>query len=206
MYVITRKVKDDAVVEVEVQGVTHRLLIKEADELVNMLRKAVAEASGNNGGIWCAECGKFLGVMQNRPGKRMINCACGHQQIYTERPWLNSDISVDVSVHSIPKDLYEMWFHPVTYDEMSGGKLKVHGKEFKEILQQFRTFAGTHKASETEWFEMRESGYRDARHNFVTQKCCDSIFGSMYSRTTFAMTDADLDNIVTKMSRYEGSS
>lgn len=206
MYVITRKVKDDAVVEVEVQGVTHRLLIKEADELVNMLRKAVAEASGDNKGLWCSECGKFLGVMQNRPGKRMINCACGHQQIYTERPWLDSDISVDLSVIFMPQDCYEIWFHPVTYDERSGGMLKVHGREFKEILQQFRRFADTHVASETEWFEMHGSVYRGARHNFVTQKCCDSLFGSMRSRTTFAMTDADLDNIVTKMSRYEGSS
>lgn len=206
MYVTTRKVKDDAVVEIDVQGVTHRLLIKEADDLVNMLRKAVADASGDRGGIWCSECGKFLGVMQNRPGKRMVNCACGHQQIYTERPWLNSDISVDVSVYFTPQDCYEMWFNPVTYDERSGGHLKVHGKEFREILQQFRRFADTYEASETEWFEMHVSGYRGARNIFVTQKQCNSVFGLMSSRTTFAMTDADLDNIVTKMSKYEWKS
>lgn len=199
MHVTTRKIKDDSIVEVEILGVTHRLLIHEAGELVNCLKKGIEEATDIKSSIWCSVCGRFLGTNKNRPGPRMINCVCGHQEEFVERPWLASDISVEVLVDYIPpKHRYKVTFIPYSYKE-AGSAIILERDEYNQFCKAVCEYDESKKSFDSDVFSMHVIPTASARYHRIIQKQADSTFGRMCVKIMHDMTDADVHEMAKRL-------
>ena len=189
---VFRTEDNNAMIELRLQGVTHRLLVKEASQLVNRLREAVDTAVMGDGGIWCPKCGRFLCAKFGRPGLRYTDCDCGNRVFYTERGWLESDISVETSVSRENETTYRIAFDPVDLCEISG-HVYMDESEVKEFIVALKWVLDTSESYECDRYcIVKDYTLSGARKYVLTFKKAKSVFDTLYLHRTIRMTRADV--------------
>lgn len=139
MHVSARKMNDDAIIEMDVNGVTHRLLIREADELAFKLRETVMDAVSSNGGIFCSRCGRFLTVKKGRAGPQEAKCTCGYVERFYDRAYLPSDITTEFLIE--PTESGKFTFTVFSRDPPEwGNRVTLSFEEFATLYMKLKEF------------------------------------------------------------------
>lgn len=130
---------DDAIIEMDVNGVSHRLLVREADELALKLKEAVNDVVSSSGGIFCSRCGRFLAVKKGRAGPQEAKCVCGQVEKFYDRPYIPSDPTVEFFVQPTSSGRFTFMIHSFDPDEW-GSIVTLRPEEFIMLYVELTRF------------------------------------------------------------------
>ena len=139
MHVSARNTNDDAIIEMDVNGVTHRLLVREADELALKLREAVDDVVSSNGGIFCSKCGRFLSTKRGRAGPQEAKCVCGQVERFYDRAYLPSDITTEFFIDPTESGKFTLTVHSLDPQEW-GNRVSLTFEEFATLYMKLKEF------------------------------------------------------------------
>ena len=210
MHVSARKTNDDAIIEMDVNGVTHRLLVREADELALKLREAVNDVVSSNGGIFCSKCGRFLTVKKGRAGPHEAKCVCGQVERFYDRPYLPSDITTEFFIEPTASGKYTFTVFSRDPQEW-GNRVTLSFEEFATLYMKLKEFVASDdpKSIRLSPFHIFEKSFSfcdagrpnpSAKRYVLMQFMRDTAFCREFMpEETFYMTIADLRSLLSEM-------
>lgn len=210
MHVSVRKMNDEPIIEVDVNGVTHRLLLREADELALKLKDAITEVVSSNGGIFCSRCGRFLATRKGRAGPQEAKCTCGHVERFYDRAYLPSDITTEFLIEPTESSKFTLTVHSLDPQEW-GNRVSLTFEEFATLYMKLKEFVDSDnpKSIRLTPLHIFEKSFSlcdprkpnpSAKRYILMQFMRDAAFRRVFMPDeAFYMTNADLRTLLREM-------